>query len=80
MGLMSINDLQNINNIRQTHHYIRVNSPNINKEMSQEQSLFDMNPRNYSQQNSNELFLFPGSNSYDDDISSLFKQNGNLYI
>ena len=77
---MSINDLQNINNIRQTHHYIKVNSPNINKEMSQEQSLFDMNPKNYSQQNSNELFLFPGNNTYDNEIETLFKSNGKLYI
>lgn len=61
---MSINDLQNINNFRQTHQYIQVNSANINKQMSEEQNLFDTTPKKYSNQNTNELFLFPSPNEY----------------
>ena len=77
---MSINDLQNINNIRQTHHYINVRSTNVNKEMSEEQSLFDFNSKNYSQQNTNEFFLFPPTNEYDNELETLFKENNRLYI
>lgn len=77
---MSINDLQNINNMRQTHHYIRVNSSNINKEMSQEQNLFDMNSKGYSQQNTNEFLLFPSSNTYDDEKTVQEKANNNLFL
>ena len=80
MGLMSINDLQNINNMRQTHHYIRVNSSNINKEMSQEQNLFDMSSKNYANQNTNEFLLFPSSNQYDDENTTNLKSINNLFI
>lgn len=77
---MSINDLQNINNFRQTHQYIQVNSANINKQMSEEQNLFDTTPKKYSNQNTNELFLFPSSNQYDDEKTAKFKAQDNLFL
>ena len=77
---MSINDLQNINNFRQTHQYIQVNSANINKQMSEEQNLFDTTPKKYSNQNTNELFLFPSSNQYDDEQTAKFKAQDNLFL
>lgn len=79
---MSINDLQNINNMRQTHHYIKVESTNINKEMSQEQNLFDMSSNGYknSNNNQNEFLLFPSASSYEDDIAEKYKINDNLFL
>ena len=77
---MSINDLQNINNIRQTHHYISVNPSTVDKQMSEEQSLFNFNSSNFAENNSNELFLFPGLNAYDDEDASLFKSGNSFYI
>ena len=74
---MSINDLQNINNIRQTHHYIQVNSSNTEKKMSQEQSLFDFSSSNNSGQS---FLLFPGGNEYDDEQSAKDKSNFNLFM
>ena len=77
---MSINDLQNINNFRQTSQFIQVNSANINKQMSEEQNLFDTTPKKYSNQNTNEFLLFPSSNQYDDEKTSKFKTQDNLFL
>lgn len=73
---MSINDLQNINNIRQTHHYIQVNTPSTDKQLSQEQNFFDMESNNKQ----GEFLLFPGSNQYDDEQSAKNKQNQFFYM
>ena len=72
---MSINDLQNINNIRQTHHYIQVNTPNTRKELTQEQNLFDSSPQ-YNQS----FLLFPGANEYDNEETAKQKQKNNLFL
>jgi len=72
---MSINDLQNINNIRQTHHYIQVNTPNTQKELTKEQNLFDSSP-SYNQT----FLLFPGSNEYDNEETAKQKQQNNLFL
>ena len=71
---MSINDLQNINNFRVTHHYIQVNSANINKQMSQEQNLFDLGAKT-SHQNSNEEFLFEPTNNKDEFLKNKLDDN-----
>lgn len=72
---MSINDLHNINNIKQTHHYIQVKTPNTQKELTQEQNLFDSSP-GYNQS----FLLFPGTNEYDNEETVKQKQNFNLFI
>lgn len=77
MVTMSINDLQNINNIRQTSHYIRVNTPQTEKKMTEEQNLFDSS---VSYQNQSSFLLFPGSNEYDDEETANQKNNNSFFL
>lgn len=76
---MSINDLQNINNFRLTHQYIKVQTSNTDKQMSQEQSLFSFNSGDFKQ-SEGEFLLFPGSNEYDDEQTVKNKADWNLFL
>ena len=72
---MSINDLYNIGNIKQSHHYIQVKTPNTQKELTKEQNLFDSSS-GYKQS----FLLFPGSNEYDNEETAMKKQQFNLLL
>ena len=58
-GIM-INDLQNINNMRATHRYIKVEDPKTKAGMNQESALFE-NGKSFHQPEDN---LFDGKNEY----------------
>ena len=57
-----INDLQNINNMRATHQYIKVENPKTKAGMNQESALFESGMSFYQQQEGN---LFDGKNEYE---------------
>lgn len=79
VGTMSINDLNNINNARQVHHYIQVNTPQTDKKMDQESNLFDTAPH-YDQNYNQGYSLFPGTNEYDDEETAKQKEGMNFFL